>query len=83
MWRDAESLARILHSDPLLFDARRTAAPRIEQPHTRPHELIEVLVARHDHDIHSGVDALPRKCSDDIVRFVPLECEHANIECRK
>ena len=78
--RDAESLAAVLHADPLLFDARRAAASGIEQPHAGAHELLEILVARNDDDVHAGVDALPRQRADDVIGFVAVERENADVE---
>ena len=67
---DAEPLAAVLDADPLLFDARRAAASGIEQPDAGPHELLKVLVARDDDDVHARVDALPRERADDVVGFI-------------
>ncbi len=81
MRRDAQPLVGVLQPDPLLLDTRRAAAPRIEKPHAGTHELVEVLVARDDDDVHAGVDALSGKRADHVIGFISIECEHAHVEC--
>ena len=76
--RHAESLAAVLDAHPLFFDARRSAAAGVQQPDAGTHELLKVLVARDDDDVHARLDALPRERADDVVGFIALQCENWN-----
>ncbi len=67
---DAQSLSRVGLIHPHLVNRRRTAAARIQQGHVRADELVEVLVARHDHGLESGGGRLHRQRADHIVRLV-------------
>ena len=50
-------------------------AAGVQQPDTRLHELLEILVARHDHDVEAALHALPREGPDDVVGLEALERE--------
>jgi hypothetical protein len=73
-----EPLRAVLDRDPLLFHARRAATTRVEQPHSRLHELLKILVAGDDHHVDAGRDPLPSQRSDHIVRFIALQGEDGN-----
>ena len=70
--RDAETFAPVLESHPLLLDLRGAAATRIQQPDARSHELLKVLVARHDDDVDARAHALRGERADHVIRFVAL-----------
>ena len=38
-----------------------------------PDELLKVLVARDDDDVHARLDALPRERADHVVGFIALQ----------
>src|SRR5213075_3277731 len=68
-----EALARVGLIDPLLFHRRLTAAPRVEQRDARTDELIEILVARHDHRLQTaGGHGALRERGDYVVRLVAV-----------
>ena len=77
--RHAESVVRILHPDPRLFDTRRSTATGIKQPDTGTHELLKVLVTRNDDNVVSGFNAKSGECADDVVGFVPRHAQHRDI----
>jgi hypothetical protein len=70
--RHTEALAGVFDADPLFFDARWSAAPRVEQPHAGADELLEVLVTRYDDDVDARLDRLPCERADHVVRFISL-----------
>ena len=76
--RHAEPIVRVLDAHPLLFHAGWTTAAGIEQPHAGAHELLEVLVARHDHHVVPGVHPFSRERADHIVGFKARHREHRN-----
>ena len=67
--RHTEPIVRVLDAHPLLLHTGRTTATGIEQPHARAHELLKILVTRHDHHVVAGVHPFAREGADHIVRF--------------
>jgi hypothetical protein len=76
--RYAESLAAVLDAHPLLFDRAGPAATGVEQPEPGSHELLEVLVARDDDDVHVLLDRLACQRADHVVRLVAGTGEDLN-----
>ena len=75
---DTEALGSIFHGHPLFLDAGRAPAPRVEQPDAGLYELLEILVARNDHDIDRRRDSLPGQCSDHVVGFISRQRKDRN-----
>ena len=71
--RYAESVIRVLDTDPLFLDRCGPTASRVQQPDSRSDELLEVFVARDDHDVGGGIDALGGECADHVIGFVSLD----------
>src|ERR1700693_234775 len=67
---DAEALLCILDADSVLLDIGRSPSTRIQEPHSRLHQLLEVLVSGYYNYIYAGVDAPRYQCSDDIVGLI-------------
>ena len=76
---DAEPLGGVLHPHPLLLDARRPAAPGVEEEDARRDELLEVLVARDDHHVLPGGGSLAGERADHVVGLVPLLGEDRDV----
>src|SRR5687768_18533917 len=68
--RDTESLGSVFNSDPVFFDSGRTSSTWIQQPDTRPDQLLKVLVARHYNDIQFLIESIFHECSNYIVGFI-------------
>ena len=76
--RHTEPIVRVLNAHPLLFHTGRTTATRIQQPHAGAHELLEILVARHDHDVVTGVHPFTCERANHVVGFEAGDREHRN-----
>ena len=77
---DPEALDGVLRGDPLLVDSRGSAAARIEEVRHVIDELIEVLVARHDHGPYALLRRLSGQRPDHVVRFPVGDLDHGNAE---
>ncbi len=77
--RDAEPVRPVHDTDPLLLDPGRSAAPRVQEPDTRTHELLKVLVSRHDHDVQVPHHAVTGERPDHVIGFEPLEGEERHV----
>src|SRR5450756_347698 len=44
---NTKTLIRVFDSYPMFLDIRRPAAARVQEPDSRPHKLLKVLVTRH------------------------------------
>ncbi len=79
-WRHAEPLGGIGLIDPLLVHAGGAAAAGIQQGDAGIDELVEILVARHDHRQPTG-GRLPRgQRADHVVRFVAVHRDDRHAE---
>ena len=77
-WRNTQPLPSILDRHPRFLDTGWPTASRVEKPYARPNELLKILVARDNHDIHTLLRSLPGKGTNDVIGFVALEREHRN-----
>jgi len=77
--RNTQTLAAVLHPDPLLLHARRSATPWIQEPHTGSNELLKILVTRNDDDIHASVDRSVGESSNHVIGFVAADCDDRNV----
>jgi hypothetical protein len=62
----------------VLFDSCRSSTTWIQQPYTRTNELLKILVARYDHDIHLLLESLHHESPDDVVGFVSRKSHDGN-----
>jgi len=76
--RHSQALARVGLVHPVLFDGCRAAATRVQERDARPDQLVEVLVARYDHDLQSTRRRGER--ADHIVGFVALHADQRHVE---
>ena len=72
----AKSLLSVLDGNPGLLHSCWSAPARIEQPDARTDELLEVLVARYDDDIHALLHPLAGERADHVVGLVALQRQH-------
>ena len=67
-----------MHAHPVFLDLGRAAAAGVQQPQSRPNELLEVLVPGYDNDLESVLDALARQRRNHVVGLVAIHGDHGH-----